>query len=397
MSEDVQKQESGNESATQAPPARALLTNRILLWLLVLASLYTLNFASSLLIPIVVALLVALLLSPLVGILKRMHVPRTISALILITSIGGPLVLLGAELAEPAKKWVQLLPEISARLNEELDAITQALQSEPEAAGAATEPEPQRESRWYDIFNFFGDEEEEPKAPAVDESPAESALWARLMQGGLELLISFFGAAPVVIAQFTTCVILVLFLLIFGPNLYNTFIDVLPPARDKRKVTELVTRVRQELSRYILTVSLINAGLGITTAAAMWLTGVDDALLWGAVVGLLNFAPYIGPVIGVCLLGLAGMVQYGLVPGALLPSLLYFTINMVESQFVTPTVLGQRMQINPLVLMVWLVLWGWLWGAVGILLAVPLLVCLKLAAEQLSVLEPWVKLIGAKA
>ena len=84
-------------------------------------------------------------------------------------------------------------------------------------------------------------------------------------------------------------------------------------------------------------------------------------------------------------------------PGALLPALLYFAINMVEAQFVTPTVLGQRMQLNPLVLMVWLILWGWLWGAVGVLLAVPLLVCIKLAAEQLNVLDPWVRLIGAKA
>ena len=378
-------------------PGRMRPTFRPVLWLLGLALLYTLYFARSLLMPVVVALLLALLLSPLVSIFKRFHVPRTISALILLTAIGGPVVLLAGELAEPAKKWIQLLPELSARLNEELDAFSQALQSERGEAGEKGSAGPEQDSKWYDFLDFFGSNEEKAEAPPPDKPKGESALSVRLMQGGLELLISVLGAAPVVIAQFTVCVILVLFLLIFGPNLYDTFIQVVPSVRDKRKATQLVGRVQRELSRYILTVSLINAALGMTTAAVLWLMGVDDALLWGAVVGLLNFAPYIGPVIGVCLLSLAGIVQYGLVPGAMLPALLYFAINMVEAQFVTPTVLGQRMQLNPLVLMVWLILWGWLWGAVGVLLAVPLLVCIKLAAEQLNVLDPWVRLIGARA
>ena len=395
---EVQEQDSPGAREQPSGPGHGWSAPRPLLWLLGLALLYTLYFARSLLMPMVVALLLALLLSPLVSVFKRFHVPRTISALILLTAIGGPVVLLGSELAEPARKWIQLLPELSARLNEELESFSQALQSEEREEVEKAQVDPEREPKWYDFFDFFGDEEqEEVEAARPDKAQGDSALSVRLMQGGLELLISVLGAAPVVIAQFTVCVILVLFLLIFGPNLYDTFIQVVPSVKDKRKATQLVGRVQRELSRYILTVSLINAALGMTTAAVLWLMGVDDALLWGAVVGLLNFAPYIGPVIGVCLLSLAGIVQYGLVPGALLPALLYFAINMVEAQFVTPTVLGQRMQLNPLVLMVWLILWGWLWGAVGVLLADPLLVCIKLAAEQLNVLDPWVRLIGAKA
>ena len=395
---DEQEQDSPVAAKNHPEPGRGGSAPRPLRWLVGLALLYTLYFARSLLMPVVVALLLALLLSPLVSVFKRFHVPRTISALILLTAIGGPVVLLGGELAEPAKKWIQLLPELSARLNEELDSFSQALQSEGGGTGGKASAEPEQESKWYDFLDVFGDgEKEQAEASPPEKAQGESALSVRLMQGGLELLISVLGAAPVVIAQFTVCVILVLFLLIFGPNLYDTFIQVVPSVRDKQKATQLVGRVQRELSRYILTVSLINAALGVTTAAVLWLMGVDDALLWGAVVGLLNFAPYIGPVIGVCLLSLAGIVQYGLVPGAMLPALLYFAINMVEAQFITPTVLGQRMQLNPLVLMVWLILWGWLWGAVGVLLAVPLLVCIKLAAEQLNVLDPWVRLIGAPA
>lgn len=371
-----------NSASTQANAMRGLLA---------LAILYTLYFAKTLLLPMVVALLFALLLSPLVGVFKRLHVPRTVSALILLMAIGVPLGLLGGQLAEPAKKWVQLLPELSAGVTEQLNSFSEVLQPEPAAPEPASEPE----SRWSRMLSFFSDDDEPEPQHAV---PADDgALSLGLAQGGLEVLMSMLAAAPGVLAQFVVGVILALFLLVFGPRLYESFIEVLPQVKDKRRATLLIARVQRELSRYILTVSAINGALGMVTAAALWLLGVNDALLWGALVALLNFAPYIGPLIGVCVLTLAGTVQYGVELAALMPALVYFSINMVEAQFVTPTVLGQRMQLNPLVVMVWLILWGWLWGGGGVLLAVPLLVCIKLAAEQMDIMAPWVKLVETRA
>jgi len=365
---------------------------RLLGALLALACLYTLYLAKTLLMPAVIALLFALLLSPLVGQLKRFHVPRTVSAITLLLAIGGPLTLLGTELAEPAKKWVRLLPELSVTLTEQLDSLSQALQPETEMPPEQAAPAP--EPRWYNLFGLLSGGEEDT-AP-VPEARGESALSIRLMQSGLELGISVLGAAPAVIAQFLVGVILALFLLIFGPRLFEAFIDVIPQVQDKRRAVLLVGGVQRKLSSYILTVSIINCALGATTALALWASGVEDALLWGALVGLLNFAPYIGPLIAACILAVAGSVQYGAVLTALLPALIYLGINLIEAYLVTPTVLGQRMQLNPLILMVWLITWGWLWGAGGVLLAVPLLVCLKLAAEQLDVLDPWVRLLETR-
>jgi predicted PurR-regulated permease PerM len=380
------------ESGEGAPAARPRI-EKILLALLAIAVLYTLYFAKTLLLPMVVALLFALLLSPLVGAFKKFHVPRTVSALILLVAIGGPLTLLGMQLAEPAKKWVTLLPELSAGITEQIESFQDVLQAEPEPPRPESEQE--TESRWYNIFGFFSDDDKAESS--AEQQGGEDPLSLELMQGGLELTISLVAAIPGIVAQFLVGVILSMFLLIFGPRLYESFLETLPQVKDKEKALQLVGRVQSELSHYIFTVSAINLALGVTVAGALWLLGVDDALLWGAMVGLLNFAPYVGPLIALCVLAMAGMVQYGLELAALLPAVVYFLINMVEAQFVTPTVLGQRMQLNPLVVMVWLILWGWLWGGGGVLLAVPLLVCIKLAAEESGLLSPWLKLVETRA
>jgi predicted PurR-regulated permease PerM len=150
------------------------------------------------------------------------------------------------------------------------------------------------------------------------------------------------------------------------------------------------------LSHYILYVSLINVGLGLTTAAVLWLMRFEDPLLWGSMVALLNFAPYVGTIFSLAVLAMAGVVQYGLMWEALLPALAFFILNAVESQLVTPAVLGRNMRMNPLVIMLWLMLCGWLWGMAGVLIAVPLLVCIKLILGPSAAFHPWLKLIESR-
>ena len=369
-------------------------------WLLVLALLYTVYFTSTLLMPIVVALLVALLLSPLVALFKRYRIPRPVSALLLMTMLGGPFVLVAVELAAPVQKWAERVPELASQLTKELDEFEESLAPAPQPA-PATEiakplPPPPKETG----FNWFGwfDEDDAPApqpvpAETVAEKPTESALVVSVKESGVEILFSVLGATPVIIAQLVIWLILVLFILIFGPGLYENFINHSPLVTDRRRAEVLVGRVRQELSRYIVTVSMINVGLGTVTAFVLWYLDIEDALLWGALVGLLNFAPYVGPVIAVAILCVAGLVQFGVTNAALIPPAAYFTVNLIESQFITPTILGRHMRLNPLVLVLWILLWGWLWGAIGVLLAVPLLVCIKLVARQLGILSSWIALI----
>lgn len=385
--------ESAKDDADLPPARRA--TPKAIYWLLGLALLYTLYFAKTLLMPIVVAGLFTLLLGPIVAWFKSYHVPRTLSAVLMLCVIGGPFTFLAVELSVPAQRWVKQVPELTAKVTEQVSTLTGGMETRQ---GPLIETRPQQQ-RSGGLFSWFRGEVEQDvrQPPEASGNGEEDRVSAKIRDGGVEMLISMLAAAPLIIAQLVTCIMLTLFLLVFGPRLFETFVDSFPQVRDKRRTISLVGAMQHELSRYIVTVSLINTGLGLTTALVLWILGMEDPLLWGVMVGLLNFAPYIGPLVSLTVLSLAGIAQYGLEWVALTPALVYFAINMLEAQLITPLVLGRHMRLNPLIIILWLMVWGWLWGAAGVLLAVPLLVCLKLAAAKLNVLSNWIRLVETRA
>lgn len=346
-------------------------------WLLALALLYTLYLAQTLLVTLVVTLLIALLMSPLVAILKRVHVPRFFSALVLLTLLIAPFSFLGVQLAEPIQKWAKLLPELSVQFTEQLNSINNAIQGNDSQQVVATPPK-----RKSSFFNWFADDEEIAEKPA---EPEKNIVTERIKQGGLEILLTMAAATPMMIAQILTGLVLILFLLIFGPSLFQAYVNSVQEDANRQKILTLVGSMQRELSRYIGTISLINIGLGACTALSLQLLGIEDALLWGVLAAMLNFIPYVGSIIGLCILLLAGITQFGMALSALVPALAYLILNVIESQFITPTILGKNMRLNPLLVILWLIVWGWLWGAIGVLLAVPILVCLKLILGQLGI------------
>ncbi len=359
-------------------------------WILFLSILYTLYFAQSLIIPLVLALLVALLLSPLVAICKKVHVPRTVSSILLLSMLAAPFTFIGLELMEPAQKWAKLLPKLSVQLSEQVESISEAFEEQQQAAKEASKPD-----KGFSLFAWFSDDDEQEVSPPSD-SPAK-VVNERIKQGSVELIIEAVGAAPLVLAQFLSGIIFVLFVLIFGPDLFHAFVRELPNKQQRQQAIRLVSVTQKQLSRYISTVSLINSGLALGTAGLLHLIGLEDALLWGVIVGILNFIPYVGSVIGVCILSLAATVQYGLSPAVFLPVVAYLGLNLLESQIITPMVLGRNMRLNPLVVMIWLLTCGWLWGVTGVLLSVPILVCIKLALSELGVWKNWLRIIEAGA
>lgn len=374
--------------------AAARPSYRALQGLLALAVLYTLYFAQTLIVPIVIALMLTLLLGPLVSWFRRFMVPRFLSAIILLVLIIGPLVFLLAELQDPVQRWVERTPELSERFNEQIEAFQTTWGGDAQS----TEENLDQEQTAEGFFaSLFGGNDGEIEQPAEAQRQEPGPIMEGLTRGGIELGLYVFAAAPVFLAQLVTCLTLTIFLLVFGPRLFEAAITNLPHIKDRDELRKLVATVQVELSRFILSLSAINAMLGLSVAGALTLLGIEDALLWGVLAGVLNFAPYIGMLIGMTILSLAGLAQFGVTWAALLPVLIYFVLNGIEAQFITPTILGKHMRLNPLVLMIWLIFWAWLWGMIGVLLAVPLLVCIKLAADQLNVPHHWVRIIETRA
>jgi predicted PurR-regulated permease PerM len=345
-----------------------------------------------LLIPILFSGFVALLLSPLVKLLKHYYVPRSISSFVLLGLLVAPFLWLSAELVEPAQRWAKLLPKASVELNQKLDTLSKefAIQQKQAQTQAI---EAKKEEEGFSFFGLFSSPEPEP---VVNEEDNVNTVEKRLKQGSIELVIDILRNAPFILAQFLASLILTLFLLIYGPSVFEA-IKSFPQITNKKELESIVNQVQKVLSKYIVTISAINFLLGALTAAIFTLLDIQDAILWGVLVGLFNFVPYVGSVLSVSILLLAGVVQFGFSSLAFMPAGLFLIINMLESQVLTPMVLGTKMQLNPLVIILWLLVLGWMWGILGVLLAVPILVCIKLTLERLNVLTHWLSFIEAKS
>jgi len=167
------------------------------------------------------------------------------------------------------------------------------------------------------------------------------------------------------------------FLLLASGDKFSQKLAHLVPRRHKRRAVEISREIQHSISRYLFTVTLINAGLGCGIGLVFWLVGMPDAAMWGGVAALLNFLPFFGPTIGMIMVGLAGLLDFNTLGGALLPVGIYLFFHLLEGYLVTPFALGRRFSLNPVIIFVAFIFFVWLWGVIGALLAVPLLVSLK--------------------
>jgi predicted PurR-regulated permease PerM len=348
----------------EAPPAYRAPVRLIAL----IISLAACWLASDLLIPIMLAMLLALLANPLVTRLKRLWVPRWIGALFVV--VGGLVlsVWLAGLLIGPAADWVKQAPTELRQLAPKLKKITRQVEQANKAAAS--------------IVRAAG---AAPAAAstAAEDKPTPPNLWTLVSQ------------TPRIVASVLAVALLAFFFLVYGEDLQRQAIARLPKTRHQEVTVEILKRIETDLSRYVLTIGVINVTLGLVLTAALYWLGIDigDALLWGTLAALLNFVPYVGPLSGVALLALVGVVAFDQPARMLIPPALYLALHVTESQIVTPIILGRRMALSPLVVLLWLMLWGFLWGVAGLLLAVPMLASVKIVAERVEGWEPWAKLI----
>lgn len=311
-------------------------------------------FARDFLLPVVLAFLLALTLSPIVRYLQKRGIPPAISALALVIVIVSGFSAGAYLLSDPVTEWIERAPQISQRVKQKLSS----LRGPVEAVVKASE-----------------------QVQTITEGTSSGAVQKVVVQQ--PGLLS--KAANNVVSGMSTAAVtfvLLLFLLASGTMFYEKMIGILPTFRDKKRALTIAYDVENEVSQYLLTITLINILFGVVIAAAMAAVGMPNPILWGVASTLLNYIPYIGAIAGIFLVSVAAVLSFDSLAYALIPPLLYLAGAILEGQVITPIFLGRRLELNSVAIFIFVAMWSWLWGIVGTIIAVPLLVSIKVFCDH---------------
>ncbi len=298
--------------------------------------------------------------------LGRLRIPAPAGAAIVVLGALAVLVVGGWALSGPASEWVDQAPSNIAtarrklrEIGRPLDRLTAAAEGSP--ATAAPPPAPSQ------------------AAP----SPAVPSLFAQLL-----------GRATTVVAGGLQVIVLVYLMLAAGNMLFRKLVKLLPAPDDLRTATDILNKTERIVANYLTITALINVGQGIAVGLAMWAIGMPDPFIWGVVTFVLEFIPYLGGVVIVALLLIDGFSVFPGLGRVLLAPAIYLVISMLQNNVVSPYVYGNRLKLNPLAVMIFVLFWWFIWGIPGVFLAIPIAATLKVLGDQVPGLSPLGELLG---
>jgi len=333
--------------------------------LFVLAIFYTLYFAADFVLPVALALLMSLLLLPLVSLLSRMKIPEPIGSAIAIVILMLVLVGIASLIYQPAASFMEDFPHHLRQIQERLAFLSASLKQ----AGHTSEQ----------VEQLMG------------SSQAPTTVVTFKQQGLIQV---FFSQTPVFSAKLIVVIILAYFLLAHREAFLLKAVKAVTTFQDKRRIVEIAKEIQTSIARYLVSVTVLNLGLGLSVGIAVGLLGVSNALMWGVAAFLLNYVPFIGAVCGIILVAIASLIQFQNIWYACLAPLLYLVLNALESNFITPQILGKWMTLNPVAIFLSFLFWGWLWGVPGMLLAVPILATIKIFCDRVDSLTQLGEFLG---
>ena len=361
------KQEREGEAASEAPSplqgleieteVTAFRRDRLLASLalisglgLALATPFALRAGAEFFLPVTAALVIAIALVPLLEWLERRRVPSGLAALLCIILLIAVANIAVAAIVLPATEWFRLLPERIGQLRETLAPIFEIYANLEEFVD--------------DIVNEFG------RSP----SAAPQTVQVETPNSLLQIIAS---SAPFAAIQMFFAVLVIFFFLSGWSRMRKRTITARASFGGAMTTARVIQQVVDATSTYLGTITIVNIGMGLVVALVLELIGMPTPLMWGGIAAVLNYIPYLGPIGSALLLGLGGLMTFEDPWYALLPALSFVVIHLVEANLVTPTVVGRRLTINPLLILLSLSFWAWVWGTTGALLAVPLLIIIR--------------------
>jgi predicted PurR-regulated permease PerM len=335
--------------------------------LFLLAIFYTIYFLRSLLLPIVLALLLSYLLRPIVRIFAKAKVPPLIGAALLLISLIGLTSYGISFLTAPAASWLEKAPYSLHQLQQRLHPFKQPMNKVAQAGGA--------------IEKLTTTDNLENKTPTVEVK--QHPITDRLI-----------GETPELMVSALTTLILLYFLLAYDGVFLGKLIKLMPTLSDKKRAVSIAHEIEAQVSRYLFTVTIINCCLGLAVGSTVGFLGLPNPIMWGAMVTALNFIPYLGAFTGIVCMTLGAVLSFDSVSYAMLFPLSYFVLATLEGNFITPMVMGRSLTLNPVLVLLSLTFWGWMWGIIGIILAVPILAAFKIFCSHIEPMEPLAEFIS---
>jgi predicted PurR-regulated permease PerM len=355
--------------------------------LFVLAVCHTLYLAREILMPVTAAVILALLLQPAIPPLRRVRVPEPIAAAIVVVALFAALTAGIYFLSDPAAKWMAEMPNVVETVQKKIKAPIKEIKEAKEAVedivdetGANGEADPDA--------NVQQGGEAGVKPETAPPEPTRVSLIEVFTQSIAVLGDVAWGALIILV--------LLYFLLATGSELRENIILALPTVRDKKRAIAVTRDVQRGVSAYLVSVILINVGLGVAIGVAMHAIGLPNPALWGAMAALLNFIPYLGALAGSVVVTVVGLITYVTPVEALLPPAIYLAINSLEGYLITPAILSRRLTLNPIAVFLSVIFWGWIWGVAGALMAVPILASFKGICDATDRLAPVSQFLGGR-
>ncbi len=335
---------------------------RLMLGTFLLALFTATYFARDVLLPIVLAILLTLTLRPAVRGFQRIGIPPAASAVLLMLTIGLGFAIAGYFLSGPVTQMVERAPSIGAEVKGKLAGVLDRVASLQEVGEQVS-----------DITEAANGGKTGKMEVVVDQSGMVPQAVGSLASVGSSLVAAM---------------ILTLFLLASGDFYHRRIVEASPKFKDKKRALTIVRDVEKQISRYLGAITMINAGLGVSIGLALWALGLPMPHVWGTIAFLLNFMPFIGAIIGTVTVAAMALVSFDSGYYAMLAPLAYFTLTTIEGNFVTPMLVGRRLELNIVAVFVTVAFWIWLWGVPGAVLAVPFLVVVKAVCDNIETLRP---------
>jgi predicted PurR-regulated permease PerM len=327
--------------------------------LFILAVFYTTYFLRSVLLPIVLAWLLSYLLRPIVRALARIKIPTLLGAALILITLLSAITLGVSALAAPAASWLAKAPAGLQELEYKLMPMKRSMAEVAKASG--------------EIEKLATPDSSSKLAVEVKRRPITETLYVR---------------TPEFITSLVLLLILLFFLLAYDGVFIAKLIKLLPTLSDKKRAVSIAQEIESQVSRYLFTVTIINCCLGLAVGTTVGLLGLRNPVMWGALVATLNFVPYLGALTGIICMTIGAILSFDSLAYALIFPAVYLGFGTLEGNFITPWVMGRSLTLNPVIILLSLVFWGWMWGIAGVILAVPILAAFKIFCAHIKPMEP---------